>query len=45
MKKYRFHAILLLLALVCSLFSLPAAAADELDLYCTNAILVDANYD
>ena len=45
MKKYRFHAILLLLALVCSLFSLPAAAAEELDLYCTNAVLVDANYD
>ena len=45
MKKYRFPAILLVLSLVCSLLCLPAAAADELELHCTNAILIDANYD
>lgn len=46
MKKYRFSTILLLLALAVSLLCVPAAAAeDELDLYCTNAILIDANYN
>ena len=46
MKKYRFSSILLLLATLVSLLALPAAAAeDELGLYCTNAVLVDANYD
>jgi len=45
MKKNRFPSILLLLGLVCSLLCLPAAAADELELYCTNAVLIDANYD
>ncbi len=46
MKKYRFSSILLLLATLVSLLTLPAAAVeDDLDLYCTNAVLVDANYD
>ena len=46
MKKYRFSSILLLLATLVSLLTLPATAVgDELDLYCTNAVLVDANYD
>ncbi len=45
MKKYRFPAILLLVSVLCTLFCLPAAAAEELELHCTNAILIDANYD
>ena len=46
MKKYRFSSILLVLATLMSLLCLPAGAAeDELDLYCTNAVLIDANYD
>ena len=46
MKKYRFPAILLLLSLLLTLLPMSAVAAeDELDLYCTNAVLVDANYD
>jgi len=45
MKKYRFSSLLLVLALLGSLLCLPAGAADELGLYCTNAILVDANHD
>ncbi|MBQ8800812.1 MAG: D-alanyl-D-alanine carboxypeptidase [Clostridium sp.] len=46
MKKYRFSSILLVLATLMSLLCLPAGAAeDELDLYCTNAVLIDVNYD
>ena len=46
MKKYRFSSILLVLATLMSLLCLPAGAVeDELDLYCTNAVLIDANYD
>ena len=46
MKKYRFCSILLVLAALMSLLVLPAGAVeDELNLYCTNAVLVDANYD
>ena len=46
MKKYRFSSILLLLVTLVSLLTLPAAAVeDDLDLYCTNAVLIDANYD
>lgn len=47
MKKYSSRALslLLLCPLLLSLFVLPAAAEDDpLDLICTNAILVDANY-
>ena len=45
MKKYRFPSILLLLSLLCSLLCLPVSAAEELELHCTNAVLIDANYD
>ena len=45
MKKYRFSAFLLILTLVCSMLCLPAGAAEDLELHCTNAILIDANYD
>ena len=46
MKKYRFSSILLVLATLMSLLCLPAGAAeDELALHCTNAVLIDANYD
>ena len=45
MKKYRFSSLLLVLALLGSLLVLPVGATDDLGLYCTNAILVDANYD
>ena len=44
MKKYRFLSALLLLAV---LFSLPvpvSAAQEELDLFCTHAVLLDANH-
>ena len=43
MKKYRFLTLFLLLAMVLSI--LPASAAQEdLDLYCTHAVLLDANH-
>jgi len=45
MKKYRFAAILLLLSLVSSLLCLPAGATEELDLHCTNAVLIDGVYN
>lgn len=45
MKKNRFFAWLLLVPVVLSLFvPLPAAALDEPEVYCTNAVLLDANY-
>lgn len=49
MKKYhsypsRFLSLLLLCPILLSLLTAPALAADAPDLYCTNAVLVDANY-
>ena len=44
MKKYRIPALLLSLLLMLNLLALPAAALEEPELQCTNAILVDANY-
>ena len=45
MKKYRFASLFLLLSLALSLMTLPAMALEEPELHCTNAILVDVNYD
>ena len=44
MKKYLIPALLLSLVLMLNLLALPAAALEEPELQCTNAILVDANY-
>lgn len=44
MKNYRFLSLFLLIPMLLSLLSLPAAALEEPDLQCTNAVLVDANY-
>ena len=43
MKKYRFLSVLLLLAVLCSL-PVPVCAQEEPSLFCTHAILLDANY-
>lgn len=45
MKKNRFLALFALVPMVFSLLAAPAAALDEPDLQCQNAILMDANYD
>ena len=45
MKKYRFLSLLLLFPVVLTLFTAPAAALEEPDLFCTNAVLLDANYN
>lgn len=47
MKKYhsRLFALVLMTCTILSLFVIPSAAAEAPDLYCRNAILVDANYD
>lgn len=45
MKKYRISSFCLLVSLVCSLLALPAGAAQEPDLYCTNAVLIDGVYN
>ena len=44
MKKYRFLSLALTLCLALSLLPLPAAALEPIDLYCTHAVLFDANY-
>ena len=44
MKKYRISALLLAVTLLVSAMVFPAAAVDKPDLFCRNAILVDANY-
>ena len=44
MKKYRFFSLLLLLPILLSLLPAPAAALEEPEIYCTNAVLLDANY-
>ena len=48
MKKYfsRLFSLLLTCPILLSLFALPAAAEEtDLNLFCTNAILMDANYN
>ena len=45
MKKYRFPSLLLAVLVMVQLLSLPAFALEEPQLSCSNAILVDANYD
>lgn len=45
MKKYRICSLLLTFMTLVSLLAVPAAALEEPDLFCRNAILVDANYD
>ena len=45
MKKHRIPALILVLAVLCSLLCLPAAAAEaDLQLQCASAILMDADY-
>ncbi|MCI8423241.1 MAG: D-alanyl-D-alanine carboxypeptidase [Lawsonibacter sp.] len=44
MKKYRFLSLLLLIPALLSLLVTPTAALDDIDLYCTHAVLLDANY-
>lgn len=44
MKKNRFLSLFLLLTLLASLLCVPAAALEEPDLFCTHAVLLDANY-
>ncbi len=44
MKKYRFLAFLLLIPMLNSLLIVPAGALEPIDLYCTHAVLLDANY-
>lgn len=45
MKKHRIPALILVLAVLCSLLCLPAAAAEaDLQLQCKSAILMDADY-
>lgn len=45
MKKNRFLSCLLLLPILLSLMApLPAAALEDPEIYCTNAVLLDANY-
>ena len=45
MKKYRFLSCLLLVPILLSLAVFPSAALEEPELYCTNAVLLDASYD
>lgn len=44
MKKYRFLSLFLLISLLAGLLCVPAAALEEPDLFCTHAVLLDANY-
>lgn len=44
MKKYRFLSILLFCAMMCSLLIPASAAQEDLNLFCTNAVLLDANH-
>ena len=45
MKKYRFFSCLFLFPILLSLLApLPVAALEEPVVYCTNAVLLDANY-
>lgn len=44
MKKYRFLSVILFTALLCSLWAPASAAQEDLDLFCTHAVLLDANH-
>ena len=44
MKKYRILSLLLVIPILTSLLSLPAAALEDPVIYCNNAVLYDANY-
>ena len=44
MKKYRFLSVLLVLPMVLSLLLPVSAAQEDLDLFCTHAVLLDANH-
>ena len=44
MKKYRFLSVLLVLPMLLSLLLPVSAAQEDLDLFCTHAILLDANH-
>lgn len=44
MKKYRFLSLFLFAAVVCSLLVPASAAQEDLDLFCTKALLLDANH-
>ena len=44
MKKYRFLSLLLVLPIVLSLLIPASAAQEDLDLFCTHAVLLDANH-
>ena len=44
MKKYRFLSLVLLLTAILSLFPASASDQEDLDLFCTNAVLLDANH-
>ena len=44
MKKYRFLSLFLFVAIVCSLAVPVSATQEELDLFCTKALLLDANH-
>lgn len=44
MKKYRFLSLFLFAAIACSLAAPVSAAQEDLDLFCTKALLLDANH-
>lgn len=44
MKKYRFLSLFLFAAIVCSLLVPASAAQEDLNLFCTKALLLDANH-
>ncbi len=44
MKKYRFLSVFLLAVMMCSLLVPASAAQEDLNLFCTHAVLLDANH-
>lgn len=44
MKKYRFLSVFLFAAVLCSLLTPVSAAQEDLNLFCTKAVLLDANH-
>ena len=45
MKKYRLLSLFLLIPMLACLLPVPAAALDDPDVYCTNALLLDVTHD